>query len=165
VLETTSCRNVGKDCVCKTQSGRTLRKRKLCAPGCPFFYYLVCPLHICILLAYYCMCCTHTHTSYLITIYLFVLPGIMLNLQLSCVIVGYTSIFVAELGWLVRVLLILDIYVCSSFIALPPPPPPFHLVFIFVFQPLWDSCLAYPTCLGLRLGCCCCTLKLNYMFT
>jgi hypothetical protein len=40
VLETTSCRNVGKGCVHKTQSAQTLpwslRKRELCAPGCPF---------------------------------------------------------------------------------------------------------------------------------
>jgi hypothetical protein len=41
VLETTSYRNAGKCCVHKTQSDRTLlrslRKRELCAPGCPFF--------------------------------------------------------------------------------------------------------------------------------
>jgi ABC-type dipeptide/oligopeptide/nickel transport system ATPase component len=40
VLETPSCRNAGKDCVYKTQSGRTLlrtlRKRELRAPGYPF---------------------------------------------------------------------------------------------------------------------------------
>jgi hypothetical protein len=40
VLETASCRNVGKGCVHKTQSGqtlsRTLRKQELRAPGCPF---------------------------------------------------------------------------------------------------------------------------------
>jgi hypothetical protein len=40
VVETTSCRNVGKCCVHKTQSDRTLpwtlRKQKLRAPGCPF---------------------------------------------------------------------------------------------------------------------------------
>jgi hypothetical protein len=37
-----SCRNAGKDCVHKTQSGRilprTLRKQELRAPGCPFNY-------------------------------------------------------------------------------------------------------------------------------
>ena len=40
VLETASCRNAGKGCVHKTQSGRTLPrtlcKRELHAPGCPF---------------------------------------------------------------------------------------------------------------------------------
>jgi hypothetical protein len=40
VLETATCRNAGKDCVHKTQSGRTLpwtlRKLELHAPGCPF---------------------------------------------------------------------------------------------------------------------------------
>jgi hypothetical protein len=40
VLETTSCRNAGKSCVHKTESGRTfsrtLRKREQHAPGCPF---------------------------------------------------------------------------------------------------------------------------------
>jgi hypothetical protein len=38
-LETTSCINVGKGCVRKTQSGRTLpqtlRKQELCTPDCP----------------------------------------------------------------------------------------------------------------------------------
>jgi hypothetical protein len=42
VLETTSYRNVGKDYVHKTQSGRTfpwiLCKRELRAPGCPLFF-------------------------------------------------------------------------------------------------------------------------------
>jgi hypothetical protein len=41
-LVTASCRNVGKDCVHKTQSGRTLprtlRKQELRASGCPFNY-------------------------------------------------------------------------------------------------------------------------------
>jgi hypothetical protein len=44
VLKTASCRNAGKDCVHKTQSGwtfpRTLRKRELHAPGWPFFISL-----------------------------------------------------------------------------------------------------------------------------
>jgi hypothetical protein len=35
VLETVSCRNTGKCRVHKTQSGQTLRKRELRAPGCP----------------------------------------------------------------------------------------------------------------------------------
>jgi hypothetical protein len=35
VLETVSCRNAGKGCGHKTQSDRTLRKRELCASGCP----------------------------------------------------------------------------------------------------------------------------------
>jgi hypothetical protein len=42
VLKTASCRNAGKSCVHKIQSGRhfprTLRKRELHAPGCPFLY-------------------------------------------------------------------------------------------------------------------------------
>jgi hypothetical protein len=41
VLETASCRNAGKCCINKTQSGRTLprilHKRELRAPGCPFY--------------------------------------------------------------------------------------------------------------------------------
>jgi hypothetical protein len=39
LLETTSCRNAGKECIHKTQSGRTLRKRDLRAPGCPREYH------------------------------------------------------------------------------------------------------------------------------
>jgi hypothetical protein len=43
VMKTSSFRNVGKCCVHKTQSGRTLprtlRKWELCAPGCPFILY------------------------------------------------------------------------------------------------------------------------------
>jgi hypothetical protein len=39
VPETASCRNAGKGCVHKTQSGQTLPwalcKRELCAPSCP----------------------------------------------------------------------------------------------------------------------------------
>jgi hypothetical protein len=35
VLKTASCRNAGKGCGHKTQSGQTLRKRELRAPGCP----------------------------------------------------------------------------------------------------------------------------------
>jgi hypothetical protein len=34
-LETASCRNSGKGCVHKTQSGHTLRKWELRAPACP----------------------------------------------------------------------------------------------------------------------------------
>jgi hypothetical protein len=39
VLETASCINAGEGCVHETQSDRTLRKRKLDAPGCPFLAY------------------------------------------------------------------------------------------------------------------------------
>jgi hypothetical protein len=45
VMETASCRNAGKGCVHKIQSGRTfprtLRKWELRAPGCPFFIVLI----------------------------------------------------------------------------------------------------------------------------
>jgi hypothetical protein len=45
VLETASYRNVGKCCVHKTQSDRTLprtlRKRELHVPGCPFYGYVL----------------------------------------------------------------------------------------------------------------------------
>jgi hypothetical protein len=71
--------------------------------GLPFFYYY----YLFVSIAFHLLitvCAAHTD---ILTIYLFVLPGIMFNLQLSCVIVDYTSFFVAELGWLVRVLLIL----------------------------------------------------------
>jgi hypothetical protein len=37
VLQTASCRNAGKDCAHKTQSGRTLCKWELHAPGCLFY--------------------------------------------------------------------------------------------------------------------------------
>jgi hypothetical protein len=36
-METTSCKNAGKCCVHTTQSGRTLRKQELRAPGFPLF--------------------------------------------------------------------------------------------------------------------------------
>jgi hypothetical protein len=70
VLETAYCRNAGKGCVHKIQSGRTLprtlRKWELRAPGCPFFYTSV---HM----AAFSFFCDLTHLSLVFVPFLFLL--------------------------------------------------------------------------------------------